>query len=550
MITLRPYQQTAVNDAIEALNGSERKSIIVEMPTGGGKTIVFSYIISRAEAKGSKTLVLTDRDELLRGTGSALEQFGSHPSYITAGRRHPPVEGRTFVAMAQTLKKRISKAHWLKWLNSIDLVIIDEIHKQEFNKFFQYDIFKGKTIIGFSATPKRGGKQRQLGADFDSIVHTLTVTELIDLGYLMPDMYFGFKDAPDMRGVAKNVAGDYSENAMFKRYDTPKLYGGAIKMYKEHVPGTITLVFCANIIHCVRTAKEFCKAGIDAKFLCSGMSKPNPPESEDPENRKDAPPEWVKYWEKLEYYNEYIEAMPEYSGERQNIISRWRRGEFKVMVNSGILTTGFDFPAIETIILFRATMSEVLYLQMLGRGSRPCEKRGKTHFNILDFGKNAERLGGYKLPRKWFLFHDSKGGNGVPPTKECGEPGKDKNGKPGCGDYILASAKICPSCGYLYPEKKDPEEAKLELMYTDSKGHLRSVKPLHMMDYAELEVFAGANKYKKNWITIQLYIRGGLEELRNYAKFKGYSPGWVTRAETFIPVNLKNERNHIETIAV
>lgn len=548
MITLRDYQQSAVNDTINALKKSGRKSVIVEMPTGGGKTIVFSYIVSNAEKKGSRTLILTDRDELLRGTGSALEDFGSHPEYITAGRKHPPTGGCTFVAMAQTLKKRISKAHWIRWMNTIDLVIIDEAHKQEFNKFFEHDIFTNKTILGFSATPKRGGKQRQLGADFDDIVHTLTVTELIDKGFLMPDMYFGFKDSPDMRGVAKNTKGDFSENAMFKKYDNPKLYGGVTEMYREHVPGTVALVFCANIIHCVRTAKQFCESGIEAKFLCSGMGKPSPPDEDEPENKKDASTEWVRYWEKLEYYNEYIEAMPEYSGERHNILSRWKNGEFKVLINAGILTTGFNYPEIETIILFRATVSEVLYLQMLGRGSRPAED--KTHFNILDFGKNAERLGGYKLPRKWYLYHESNSGNGVPPTKECGEPGKDKNGKTGCGDYILASSKICPSCGYVYPEKKDPEAAKLELMYTDSKGHLRSVKPLAMMDYGELEIFAEANRYKKNWITIQLYMRGGIDELKKYAKFKNYSPGWVTRIESFIPTKLKNERNHIETLSL
>lgn len=549
MIKLRDYQQKAVNDTRIALNKSKNKRVIVEMPTGGGKTIVFSYIVSNAEKKGSHTLILTDRDELLRGTGTALEKFGSEPVYITAGRKTPPrikQSGCTFVAMAQTLKNRVNSHIWTAWLSEINLVIIDEIHKQEFNKFFENDLFVNKTVVGFSATPKRGGKQRQLGLDFDEIVHTLTVTELIDLGFLMPDMYFGFKDSPDLKGVKKNSKGDYSESDLFKRYDTPALYGGVTEMYNQHTPNTIAIVFCTNIIHCVRTAKEFCKAGIPAKFLSSTMSKPKKPEGIEPEDLAKAPVEWVKYYEKLAYYKEYNEAMTHYSGGRHDIISRWKSGDFKVLVNAGILTTGFDYPEIETVVLFRATISEVLYLQMLGRGSRPANK--KTHFNILDFGRNAERLGGYKLPRKWHLFHERKNGSGVPPVKECGEPGKDKNGKFGCGDFILASCKICPSCGYVYPEKKEPKKADLELMYTDAKGTLRSVKPLHQMNYQELELFAEANKYKKNWIVIKLYIRGGVEELQNYAKFKGYSPGWVTRCESFLPQSVKSEKTHFETI--
>jgi superfamily II DNA or RNA helicase len=548
MINLRPYQQTAVNDAISALSRSEKKAIIIEMPTGGGKTVVFSYIVSRAEAKGSKTLILTDRQELLSGTGSTLIDFGIEPEYIRAGRKYPPQNGhKTFVAMAQTLKNRLEKPNWSKWLETIDLIIIDEIHKQEFNRFFEHEIFKGKTIIAVSATPKRTGKQRQLGVDFEEIVHTLTVTELIDLGFLMPDMYFGFKNlAPDMKGVQKNSKGDYSETDMFKRYDNPKLYGGAITAWKTHTPNTISLFFCSNIIHAVRTCIKFCDAGIPSKFVVSSMSKPKQPEGDEPTSRKDAPPEWIKYWERLDYYREYNAAMSEYSGERSQVIKQWKNGEFKVLFNASILTTGFDFPAIETIGLLRATVSEVLYLQMLGRGSRPFED--KTHFNILDFGSNAERLGGYKLPRKWHLYHENKSGGGNPPIKECGEPGKDKNGKTGCGDYILASAKICPSCGYIYPEKKEEKEVSLELMYTDAKGKLRSTKPLSQMSFEELDIFRQANKYKPTWLSIQLYIRGGLDELKKYGKFKGYSVGWVTIAMSKIPQSVKAERELLKPV--
>lgn len=546
---LRQYQDEAVRDVVSALNKSERKRVILEMPTGGGKTVVFSYIVYRAEKKGSRTLILTDRQELLTGTGGTLVDFGITPEYITAGRRYPPNNGgKTFVAMAQTLKNRLNKPNWQKWLQTIDLFIIDEIHKQEFNKFFEHEIFEGKTVIAVSATPKRGGKQRQLGDDFDEIIHTLTVVELIDLGFLMPDMYYGFKDlAPDLKGVKKNSKGDYSESDMFKRYDNPKLYGGAVTAWKTHVPNTITLFFCANIIHAVRSCIKFCEAGIPAKFIVSSMSKPKPPEDDEPADRKEAPAEWVKYWERLDYYREYNAAMLEYSGPRSEVIRQWRAGEFKVLFNASILTTGFDFPKIETIGLLRATVSEVLYLQMLGRGSRPSEETGKANFNILDFGGNAERLGGYKMPRKWHLYHENRTGNGNPPIKECGEPGKDKNGKPGCGDYILASAKICPGCGYIYPEKKNEKEISLELMYTDDRGKLRSIKPLSQMSYDELEEFSKASKYKQRWIAIQLFIRGGEEELNKYAKFKGYSPGWVTRTLTYIPQSVKIESLILET---
>ena len=550
-IKLRDYQSSAVSDTVKALVKSERKRVICEMPTGGGKTVVFSYIVQQANKKGSKTLILTDRDELLRGTGGTLENFGVKPEYIKAGRKFAPAVASgaaAFVGMAQTLKNRLDKEDWKAWFKSLDLIIIDEVHKQEFNKFFELDVFFNATVIGFSATPKRGGKQRQLGADFDEIVHTLTIPELIDMGFLMPDMYFGFSDfAPDLKGVKKNSKGDYSESDLFAKYDKPKLYGGVIEAWKQHTPNTITIVFCTNIIHCVRTCKQFEDAGISARFISSKMSKPNRPKGDEPIDKANAGAEWVKYWERDKYYNEYIQAYPIYSGPREKLINDWKAGDFKVMINAGILTTGFDFPAIQTVVLFRATISEVLYLQMLGRGSRISPETGKVCFNILDFGRNAERLGGYKMPRHWQLFHNSKAGAGVPPVKECGVvqnvKKKDENGNEGCGDFILAAAKICPNCGYVFPKQKDPEAAKLELMYTDKNGKLRATKPINNMSFEELTLFAKENKYKPAWINIQVYRRGGLEELKKYAKFKNYSPGWVTIANSRIPANVKEEVN-------
>jgi len=541
MIKLRDYQQKAIDDVRAALIRSPKKKVICEAPTGAGKTVMFSYIVGNAESKDNKTLILTDRTELLQGTGNTLKNFGIHPIYITAGRKHPPI-GKTFVGMAQTLKNRLDKPEWIRWFNSLSLIVIDEVHKQEFNLFFEQELFKDKTVIGFSATPKRGGKQRQLGEDFDEIVHTLTVVELIEMGFLMPDLYFGSDLAPDMKGVKKDSKGDYSESDMFKRYDTPKLYGGVIEAYKKHTPDTIAIVFCANIIHCVRTCKQFNEAGISAKFLVSNMSKPKKPDEEEPEDKSKASAEWVKYWEKKAYYDEYNEAMAEYSGERSQLIRRWKDGEFKVMINAGILTTGFDFPAIETVVLFRATVSEVLYLQMLGRASRISPDTSKTHFNILDFGRNAERLGGYKLPRKWHIWHESKSSSGVPAVKECGAPGKDKNGKFGCGDYILASAKICPGCGYIYPEKKEEGSIDLSLMVEDNTGQMKAVKPIHEMNYQELEQFAKYNKFKQMWVIVQIYLREGNEGLENYRNFKNYSPGWKTKIFSHIPAKVIAER--------
>lgn len=539
MIKLRDYQEAAVSDIIAALKKSKRRRVICEMPTGGGKTVVFSYIVTNASNKGSKTLILTDRTELLRETGNTLIGNGLFCEFIQAGRKYPPKKFSTFIAMAQTLKNRIKDKNWHRWFASIDLIIIDECHKQEFNNFFDSGLFDNKTVIGFSATPKRNGKQRQLGQDYDEIVHTLTTKELIEKGFLMSDMYYGFKSAPDMKGVARGIDGDYSENQMFKKFDTPVVYSGLIEQYNLHTPNTIALVFCTSQIHCVRTVKEFEKQGIKAKFLCSGIAKPKIPEGDEPE-KKEASAKWIKYWEDLSYYTEYNDAMPLHSGERKNILSRWMQGDFKILVNAGILTTGFNYPAIETIALLRATTSEVLYLQMLGRGSRIFD--GKTHFNILDLGGNAERIGSYRLKRIWSLYHDNKTGNGNAPIKECGVIQNasvvDKNGKKGCGQYIFASIKICPECGYVFPEKKEAKKIELEFLADDKNGKMKPVKSIASMTFEELEELARVNFYKSGWVVRQIAQRGGVDELKKYAKHKNYSHGWVTITENRLNLNV------------
>lgn len=535
MLTLYDYQNELFNQIQTALKRSNRRSIIAVLPTGGGKTVVFSYIISRAMLKGTRTLVLTDRKELLTETGGTLRDFGLFPKYVSDGIKNPPTfeKGDTVVAMVKTLQNRTQKPHWQKFFSDIDLVIIDECHKGEFNVLFEQGIFKGKTVVGFSATPKRTGKQRQLGEDYDEIVDPVTVNNLIELDKLVPDLYMGVKGlTPDLTGVRKSK-GDYSESGMFKKYDTPKIYGGVVKCWKEHHYGTSTLIFGVNISHCIRIVREFEKEGITAKFLTSGKSKPKPLGDGAEE------PDIIKYNEKLEQYNEYQEAHGIYSGERTEIIEAWKGGEFKVLVNAGILTTGFNFKPLETIYTVRATMSLILWMQIQGRGSRISPD--KTHFNNVDFGGNAQRLGSYQLPRSWQLYHEaSKAGGGTPPMKVCGEDkGPDKHSKVGCESFIFASATICPICGYIYPEKKEEKEAELAIMTFNSSGAQKEVKPIRDMNFEEIEFFAKSSRYKSGWINIQLYNRGGENEIKDYAQFKGYSPGWATMAISRIPKYIK-----------
>ena len=243
MIQLRDYQENAVNKIKAALKKSPRKKIICEMPTGGGKTVIFSYIIHNAEAKGTRTIILTDRDELLKGTGGTLNDFGINVNYVKAGANTPPKHGNTFVCMVQTLRNRISDEKWMHWINSCNFFIIDECHKGDFDVFFEQNIFSKHTVIGFSATPMRTGKQIQLSNCYDEIVHTLTTKQLIKKGFLCAEMYYGV-EAPNLQGVKKNSKGDFDENEMYKRYDKPNVYGGLVENLKTHAGFNCLIASC------------------------------------------------------------------------------------------------------------------------------------------------------------------------------------------------------------------------------------------------------------------------------------------------------------------
>jgi len=461
-------------------------------------TVIFSYIAQKSAAKGSRILVLTHRDELLSQTSGTLVDFGLSPKLINSKVKHP-ADGLLFVGMTGTLSNRLKKEEWRKWYESIDLVIIDELHEQQFNWIFDNALTKSKFVLGVSATPKRIGNQRQLSDDYDDMVLGPDMQELINMGYLVPDRYFS--SPVDLSGVHKK-AGEYDTEEMYSRYNKTELYSGIIDNWKRICPNTITIVFCCNIQHSINTCKAFNEAGIKAKFLVSDVANPI---LEINASKADL----SKYNIKKEEYENYISNFTEYSGNRKEIVAQWKRGEFTVLVNAGIATTGFDFPQIETVILNRATTSDNLLLQMVGRGARIYPD--KEFFYLLDFGENCSRLGYYRQQREYSLNHEvGKSGQGVPASKEC----------PKCHALVFASSHICKYCGYVFPKSREERIVELkEIKYSEAVKELKTIN-----DY---ELYQKSKGYNKHWLFRQIYIKFGKDGLVEYGKAHNMSPKWA-----------------------
>lgn len=538
-IQLYDYQDNVANE-IRKLITEGIKHILIQLPTGGGKTVIFSYIAQNAAAKENNVLIITDREELLTQAGGTIRKFDINCSYIRAGAKYIDRRKNIFIAMSQTLRNRIELDEWKAFIrDEISLIIIDEAHIQEFNYLFKSGILDKKKVLGFTATPVRSGKQRQLALDYESLIRGAEPKDLIKRGFLLNcDLYEG--DTPDLKGVKINSTnGDYNEQSMFERFDKPKLYQGLLNNYRTKTDGRKMLVFCCNVEHAIKTTIEFNKAGYNAKFVCSEMSPPKKPKEDCTEA------ELSQYNEKERRYQFFRKNYEPYSGPRNEIFQGFKNNNFNILINVDIATKGFDCPDIEVVAIYRATTSLALWLQMLGRGSRLSPDTGKTHFTVFDFGGNKKRLGGYDDNRYWSLWHETKKVAGVPPLKECGitssgKPIKSSNEvEKGCKRLILASYTLCPFCGFKYPEKKEGKEVDLMLAkIQDENGVSIKSKSISDMSWEELTIYREIKSHKQPWLWRQLWLRGKQNEIEQYAAKYRWSKVVIEKAINYCKNNL------------
>jgi superfamily II DNA or RNA helicase len=422
-IVLRDYQQDMIVGCRAALKRVKR--VLLQAPTGAGKTVLASYMISRCASRGDAAWFICHRAELVAGTSNTFTKFGIPHSQIAAGYSES-LEQLVQVCSIDTLKNRLKK------LKAPRLAVIDEAHHSGaagWSKVIDWLRENGTTIVGLSATPQRlDGKG--LDAQFDEIVLGPQTAWLIEKGNLAPYKLYA-PHVPDMKGVRKAM-GDFSKADAAARMDKPTLTGDAIEHWKKYANGMRTVVFAINVDHSKHIAEQFCAAGIPAAHLDGDTPK----------------------------------------AERKAIIAAYAAGELQVLTNVDLFGEGFDLSAIaqtdvtiDCVMLMRPTQSLALFLQQVGRALRPA--LGKIAV-ILDHAGNVMRHGFPDDEREWFLVGKkgkSKGGAdtldaGPPPPMTCGC----------CFQQVRRPAVICPTCG---TELTAPAEVKA---ITVSKAELIEIK--------------------------------------------------------------------------
>jgi superfamily II DNA or RNA helicase len=484
MIQLRPYQE----DSVAALRDNfrqKKRRVILCAPTGSGKTVTFSHLVSSTLQKDlfAKVLIVTHRTELIAQASETLERTGVRYEHITAKQSKINTRARCYVGMVKTYLNRIAK--YPELLN-MSLVIIDEAHYGDFKKLFAV-LPDNVYVIGVTATPLSASKNDPLSNYYDAIVNPVQIADLIENGYLCPAVTYAAKID---RSSLKLMAGEYSDASQMDTFAKRDVYAGLISKYlqfcTEGEQYKKTIVFNVNVAHSKAVASEFNQAGIPAVHIDG--------ETDDIE--------------------------------RDRAIKAYKRGEYRVICNVGLLNAGFDDPSTECVIMNRATTSVPLWLQSCGRGSRPYP--GKSKFIILDMGDNWTELGLWEQPRPWEELWNKKRKAldkiGVPAIKTC----------PQCEALISISARECPECGHVLPvkEKEPPPEAEfIEVGNTEELLKMASRANWPSLAVPDLEQIRLLKNYAKTWPYYVISDRATTEDefrkqLRELGKIRGYKRGF------------------------
>lgn len=360
--TLYDYQEEDLNTIFQFLDDNQDNSnLLYQLPTGGGKTVVFSEIAKRfIEKTKKKVVVLTHRIELSLQTSKMLKGFGVKNKIINSEVKEwqDQDEYMCFVAMVETLNNRLQEEKIE--INNIGLVIIDEAHYNSFRKLFKF--FENSVIIGVTATPLSSNIKLPMKDNYKKLIVGESIESLIQKKFLAKANMYNYDVS--LQTLKLGISGDYTVKSSDELYGNHSMLNKLVAAYSEIAKGTKTLIFNNGINTSRYVCETFKKAGYNIRHL---------------DNKNNA-------------------------SERKEILQWFKETPDAILTSVSILTTGFDEPSVETIILNRATRSLTLYFQMIGRGSRYLPK--KEEFHVIDMGNNVARFGLWNAGIDWQeIFH-------------------------------------------------------------------------------------------------------------------------------------------------
>lgn len=335
MMKLRPYQNEAVKAVKKEWTEGHRRTLLV-LPTGCGKTIVFSKVVADTVNDGGRALIIAHRGELLdqaadklknsTGIDSALDKATSHG----AGSMFPVTVGSIQTLMRDNRLQEYDPDYF-------KIIVVDEAHHVLSDSYRKVLEYFNANVLGVTATPDRGD-MKNLGEFFESLAYEYTLPQAIREGYLCPIKAQTIPLKIDLTSV-RTQQGDYATGDL----------GDALSPYLDQIADIITQNYSHRktvaFLPLISTSQEFEQKLIDRGVRCWEVNG----------NSKD----------------------------REEVLEEFDKAENGVLCNSMLLTEGWDCPSVDCIVVLRPTKIRSLYTQMVGRGTRLCE--GKDHLLILDF---------------------------------------------------------------------------------------------------------------------------------------------------------------------
>lgn len=414
----RWYQDEAERSIFDYFARGGTGNPVVAMPTGTGKSVVIANFVRRVCElwPTQRIMMLTHVKELISQNAERLKSIwpvaplGVYSAGLNSRDMGAPVVFGGVQSVAPAIKRFLASEAGASGIRPHfgwrDLLLIDECHllSPKDDTLYQYVISELTKInpnlrtVGFTATPYRL-KQGMItdGGVFTDICYNLTnvtsFNRLISEGFIAPLIPRPTNAAIDVSNVGV-IAGEYNSKQLEESVNDETTLAGVREMVELGRDRACWLVFAAGVDNAEKIAAMLNYLGVGAAAVHSQNT----------------------------------------AKENDAIIEAFKSGEYRALVNANKLTTGFDHPPIDLIGMFRPTLSPGLWVQMLGRGTRPSPQTGKANCLVLDFARNTERLGPINDP---IIPGRAGATQGSAPVRLC----------PECGVYNHASARVCISCG-------------------------------------------------------------------------------------------------------
>lgn len=357
---LRPYQQD-VKDKIFTLWKSE-KNVMLQMPTGAGKTILFSSVINDIiKVPDSKILIIAHRKELLEQISSHLSKYNIEHGIISSNRKRC-LEKRVQVASIQTLTHKNNEEITKSFVPNF--IVIDEAHHTLAKTYDQlWKLYPLSWKLGVTATPCRINGA-PFTNHFSELISSLSVKELIEKGFLSDYTFYTENPDSDLSKAIlsikkKSSTGDYRINDLLQNLNVERHVKKLVLSYSTYANGLKGIVYCISIEHAHNICEAYKNIGVVAEYIDSKTPKT----------------------------------------EREQIVQDFKDGKIQVLVNVDIFSEGFDCPDVEFIQMARPTWSLSKYMQQVGRGLRTSLGKDKTI--ILDNAGMYARFGLPSDTRLW-----------------------------------------------------------------------------------------------------------------------------------------------------